>query len=185
MNDPSPPLPKSSSIPNPGGSEIEVKAIWLPLVPIAEITPPWALSRVFGKDCDIVVVLDGDTPVSAVMNFYFRDTVMPYYGGGTVNARKTGANDFLYWEVMRRAAARGYRRFDFGRSRANSGPFAFKKNWGFEPEWLEYEFKLKDGAKLPQISPANPKYAMFISAWKKLPLPVANFLGPMLIRYLG
>jgi FemAB-related protein (PEP-CTERM system-associated) len=144
-----------------------------------------ALLRVFGKDCDIVTVLDRGKPVSAVMNFYFRDTVMPYYGGGIAEARKSGANDFLYWEVMRRAAARGYRRFDFGRSKANSGAFAFKKNWGFEPEWLEYEYRLKEGASLPHISPANPKFGLFIAAWKKLPLPVANFLGPMLIRYLG
>jgi FemAB-related protein (PEP-CTERM system-associated) len=144
-----------------------------------------ALRRVFGKDCDIVVILDGEKPVSAVMNFYFRDTVMPYYGGGIAEARKNGANDFLYWEVMRRAAERGYRRFDFGRSKADSGAFAFKKNWGFEPEWLEYEYRLKAGASLPHISPSNPKFGLFIAAWKKLPLSVANFLGPMLIRYLG
>jgi FemAB-related protein (PEP-CTERM system-associated) len=144
-----------------------------------------ALLRVFGNDCDIVVILDGEKPVSAVMNFYFRGTVMPYYGGGIAEARKTGANDFLYWEVMRRAAERGYRQFDFGRSKADSGAFAFKKNWGFEPEWLEYEYWLKKGARLPQISPSNPKFGFFIAAWKKLPLPVANLLGPMLIRYLG
>src|SRR5438105_4698462 len=40
-----------------------------------------ALKQTFGNDCDIVVVLDDGKPVSAVMNFYFKDTVMPYYGG--------------------------------------------------------------------------------------------------------
>ncbi len=95
-----------------------------------------ALLETFGSDCDIVVITDGGTSVSAVMNFYFKDSVMPYYGGGTAAARRNGANDLLYWEVMRRAAARGYRKFDFGRSKANTGAFAFKKNWGFEPSWL-------------------------------------------------
>ena len=144
-----------------------------------------ALQRAFGPDCDIVVVLDDGNPVSAVMNFYFKDTVMPYYGGGTAAARRNGANDFLYWEVMRRAAERGYRRFDFGRSKAGTGAFAFKKNWGFEPQWLEYEYRLKPGTSLPEKNPANPKYAVFISAWKRLPLPIANILGPLLIRGLG
>lgn len=144
-----------------------------------------ALKRIFGDDCDIVVILDGRRPVSAVMNFYFKDTVMPYYGGGIADARRSGANDFLYWEVIRRAAGRGYRRFDFGRSKVNTGAFAFKKNWGFEPEWLEYEFRLKPGTRMPEKNPSNPKYALLISMWKRLPLPVANLLGPMLIRHLG
>jgi FemAB-related protein (PEP-CTERM system-associated) len=144
-----------------------------------------ALSSYFGSDCDIVVVLDGGVPVSAVMNFYFRDTVMPYYGGGITAARRTGANDLLYWEVMRRAAQRGYRRFDFGRSKAQTGAFAFKKNWGFEPEWLEYEYYLKPGTALPDKNPTNPKYRIFIEMWKRFPVPLANFLGPFLIRGLG
>jgi FemAB-related protein (PEP-CTERM system-associated) len=144
-----------------------------------------ALHDVFGSDCDIVIVRDGKAPVSAVMSFYFKDTVLPYYGGGTKGARRNGANDFLYWEVMRRAARRGYRRFDFGRSKAGTGAFAFKKNWGFEPQWLEYEYWLPPGAALPDKSPNNPKYAGLIAIWKKLPLPVANFIGPFLIRGLG
>jgi len=144
-----------------------------------------ALLKVFGEDCDIVTILDAGAPVSSVMNFYFRDTVLPYYGGGTTAARRSGANDFLYWETMRRAALRGYRRFDFGRSKAGTGAFAFKKNWGFEPEWLEYEFYLKPGTAMPEKNPNNPKFALLIDIWKKLPLPVANFIGPFLVRSLG
>lgn len=144
-----------------------------------------ALKREFGPDCDVVVILDAGIPVSAVMSFYFKDTVLPYYGGGTVAARKSGANDFLYWEVIRRAAARGYRQFDFGRSKADTGPFAFKKNWGFEPDWLEYEFYLRPGMPLPEKNPTNPKFSLAIEAWKRLPLPVANFIGPFLVRNLG
>ncbi|HKU64845.1 MAG TPA: FemAB family XrtA/PEP-CTERM system-associated protein, partial [Rhizomicrobium sp.] len=78
------------------------------------------LKTVFGPDCDAVVIRDNGAPVSAVLNFYHKDTVLPYYGGGTVGARRNGANDFLYWEVMRRAVLRGYRRFDFGRSKAGT-----------------------------------------------------------------
>jgi FemAB-related protein (PEP-CTERM system-associated) len=143
------------------------------------------LKSMFGPDCDIVVIRDAGKPVSAVLNFYHKDTVLPYYGGGTAGARRTGANDFLYWEVMRRAALRGYRRFDFGRSKAGTGAFAFKKNWGFEPQWLEYEYHFRPGETMPDKNPLNPKYRLFIESWKKLPLPVANFIGPWIIRGLG
>ncbi len=143
------------------------------------------LKRVFGPDCDIVVITNEGRPVSAVLNFYYKDTVLPYYGGGTPDARRTGANDFLYWEVIRRAAARGYRRFDFGRSKAGTGAFAFKKNWGFEPQWLEYEYHLLPGCSPPDKNPLNPRYALMIEAWKRLPLFIANRIGPLLARSLG
>jgi FemAB-related protein (PEP-CTERM system-associated) len=144
-----------------------------------------ALLETFGKDCDIVTILDRGTPVSAVLNFYFKDTVLPYYGGGTAAARQNGANDFLYWEVMRRAAARGYRQFDFGRSKAGTGAFSFKKNWGFEPQWLEYEYWLRAGVAVPENNPSNPKYALLVNVWKRLPLSIANRLGPLLVRNLN
>lgn len=144
-----------------------------------------ALRASFGPDCDIMVVCEDAEPLSAVMNFYFRDTVMPYYAGGRRAARRNGANDFMYWEVMRRAADRGYRRFDFGRSKSETGAFAFKKNWGFEPQWLQYEYYLQPGAAIPEKNPNNPKYAALIALWKRLPLPVANLIGPFLVRGLG
>ena len=143
------------------------------------------LKKTFGSDCDIVVIRDDGAPVSAVLNFYHKDTVLPYYGGGTSGARRNGANDFLYWEVMRRAAARGYRRFDFGRSKAGTGAFAFKKNWGFEPQPLHYEYCLYKFDAVPQNNPANPKYRLLIETWRRIPIRVANWLGPMVVRNLG
>ncbi len=71
-------------------------------------------------------------PVSSVMSFYFRDEVLPYYAGDMPIARDLAANDFKYWELMRRAVARGCRTFDYGRSKVGTGPYNFKKNWGFE-----------------------------------------------------
>jgi FemAB-related protein (PEP-CTERM system-associated) len=143
------------------------------------------LKRAFGADCDVVTVLDGGRPVASVMNFYFRDTVLPYYGGGTSEAREVAGNDFMYWEVMRRAAERGFRVFDYGRSKRGTGAFAFKKNWGFEPTPLVYEFYLRRGGDIPDVNPLNPKYRLFIAAWQRLPLPLANLVGPFLARDLA
>ena len=143
------------------------------------------LIRVFPDSCDIVVVREDDRPVSAMLNFYFRDTVFPYHGGGTKRARLNPANDLVYWEVMRGAARRGLRYFDFGRSRADSGPFEYKKGWGFKPDWLEYEYYLGAGRSLPNKSPSNPRYDLAIRLWQMLPVRVANGLGPLLVRNLG
>jgi FemAB-related protein (PEP-CTERM system-associated) len=138
------------------------------------------------RDCaDIVTILDGETAIASVMNFYFRDEVLPYYGGGTAGARQRAGNDFMYWEVMRRAADRGFRLFDFGRSKIGTGAHAFKHNWGFVPEKLYYRYKLAEGASIPDHNPLNPKYRLFIAGWKRLPLPVANVLGPPIVRGLG
>ena len=119
------------------------------------------------------------------MSFYFRDQVLPYYGGGTREAREVAGNDFMYWELMRRASERGVRVFDYGRSKKGTGPYSFKKNWGFEPTPLHYEYLLVKAKTLPEVNPLNPKYRLFIEGWKRLPLPLTNFLGPMISRNLG
>lgn len=143
------------------------------------------LQREFGADCETLVVLAEGRAISGVMSFYFRDEVLPYYGGGTAAARDVAANDFMYWEVMRRAALRGCRLFDFGRSKRGTGAFDFKRYWGFEPEPLYYHYLLRRGDKPPELNPLNPKLSLFIALWKRLPLSVANRLGPPIVRYLG
>jgi len=143
------------------------------------------LKEVFGNDCEILTILNGDTVVSGVMSFFFRDEVLPYYGGGTAEARRLKANDFMYWEVMRRAAEHGIAVFDYGRSKRDSGSYHFKKNWGFEPEPMRYEYALIRSDSIPEINPLNPRYRFFIDLWKRLPLPVSRLIGPLLARNLG
>lgn len=143
------------------------------------------LAETFGDDMDVLTIRHGEQAVAAVMNFYWRDEVLPYYGGGTAAARQCHANDFMYWEVMRRAAARGCRVFDFGRSKLGTGAFAFKKNWGFAAETLAHHFLLAPGAAMPDHNPLNPKYRLLVAGWKRLPLPVANLLGPHVVRGVG
>lgn len=139
----------------------------------------------FRDQAQILTVTHESRPVASVISFFFRDEVLPYYGGGTVAARDLAANDFMYWEVLRRAVEAGYRCFDFGRSKVGSGSFNFKRHWRFEPEPLFYEHHLVGGNAIPQRNPQNPKYALAIALWKRLPLAVANRIGPVLARGLG
>ena len=143
------------------------------------------LREEFRASSDIVTVTHNGQPVASVLNFYFREEVLPFYGGGTHSARSLAANDFMYWEVMRRACERGYRVFDFGRSKVGTGSYAFKCNWGFQPTPLVYQFHLARGRSIPDLNPLNPKLAAFIAGWKRLPLPVATRLGPLIVRGIG
>ena len=144
------------------------------------------LREVFGNDCDVLMITQAGRDVAGVMNFYFRDQVLPYYGGGIAVARDIrGCNHFMYWDLMRRSAERGCRLFDFGRSKEGTGPYTFKKNYGFTPEPLHYEYFLVKAQDVPNVNPTNPKYQLLIKAWEKLPLPVANTIGPFLARSLG
>jgi FemAB-related protein (PEP-CTERM system-associated) len=138
----------------------------------------------FQGSCETTVISHQGTDVAGVMSFYFRDEVLPYYAGSTRAARELRANDFMYWDLMCRSAAKGVTMFDYGRSKVGSGSYSFKKNWGFSPEPLAYEYYLVKAKAVPAINPNNPKYRSFINGWKRLPLPLANDIGPFLSRNL-
>lgn len=144
------------------------------------------LMDTFGPDCEVLTVCSADgRPLSSVLSFYFRDEVLPYYAGDDEAARDLAANDFKYWELMRRACARGLKVFDYGRSKVGTGPYAFKKNWGFEPTPLHYEYRLYKRESIPQNNPSNAKYKLLIATWRRMPLALANWLGPYIVRNLG
>jgi FemAB-related protein (PEP-CTERM system-associated) len=139
----------------------------------------------FGDEADILTVRHGGTPIASVLSLYWRGTVMPYWGGGTAAARGLRANDLMYYALMNHARGRGCTRFDFGRSKAGTGPAAFKRNWGFEGEPLAYAKFAADGEAPRDINPLNPKYRLQVALWQKLPLSLANRIGPMIARGLG
>ena len=145
-----------------------------------------ALLQEFGKDAEVLTVQGPQgQALSSVLSFYFRDEVLPYYAGDDESARDQAANDFKYWELMRRACARGLKTFDYGRSKQGTGSFAFKKNWGFEPQPLRYEYCLYKRDAVPQNNPANAKYRLLIDTWRRMPIGLANWLGPFVVRNLG
>jgi FemAB-related protein (PEP-CTERM system-associated) len=144
-----------------------------------------AMVAEFGEDAHILTAWKDGRPLSSVFSFFFRGAVKPYWGGGIAEARQWRANEATYYELMCRAARRGCTRFDFGRSKVGTGPYAFKKNWGFEPEPLVYATRTADGVAQREINPLNPKYRLQVAAWRRLPLWLANVLGPPIARGLG
>ncbi len=144
-----------------------------------------AVLNAFGEEADILTVLHEGKPVASVLSLYHRGTVMPYWGGGTWDARRLRANDVMYYALMNHAREKGCQLFDFGRSKYGTGAFSFKKNWGFEPEPLGYATRTLDGEAARDVNPMSPKYRAQVALWQRLPLGVANRIGPMIARGLG
>jgi len=139
----------------------------------------------FGEDADILTVRREGRAVASVLSLYHRGAVMPYWGGGTCDARRLRANDRMYFELMLHARRRGCTHFDFGRSKTNSGAYHFKRNWGFEPEPLAYATWTDSGQAARDADPTSAKHAAQIAVWQRLPLALANRLGPLIARGLG
>ncbi len=143
------------------------------------------LASAFGSDCEFFFIRREGQPVASLLNFYFRDQVLPYYAGSAGDGRDGEVHPFMYWALMNHAAARGARVFDFGRSPIGSGGWSFKKNFGFEPQPLAYEYRLVRASHAPEVDPKSPGYALLVNTWRHLPRWVANAVGPWAARQIG
>jgi FemAB-related protein (PEP-CTERM system-associated) len=143
------------------------------------------LTRVFGPAVQVHLVRRGREPLAAVMTFSFRDTLIAYYSGTASHAdREYKASNFMYMALQEWAVEQGFRRFDFGRSRADAGAFSFKKHQGFEPEQLHYRYHLVRARRVPSFTPSNPRTATLRKAWQRLPHWAVARLSNGLARYL-
>lgn len=144
-----------------------------------------AVLDAFGEQADVLTVRHQGRPVASVITLYHRGAAMPYWGGGAHEARALRANDRMYYELMLHARRRGCILFDFGRSKTGSGAYHFKRNWGFEPEPLTYAAWTAPGAAKREADPTSSKLSLQIKLWQRLPLSVANRLGPLIARGIG
>jgi len=136
----------------------------------------------FGDRCETTVVWHGEKAIAGALSFRFRDWILPYYGGSLMEGRRLAANNFLYWEVMKRALERGLQHFDFGRSKMGTGAHAFKCQWNMREYPLPYQYYLAGRKEMPNFSPTNPRFKSAIALWKHLPFSVTKLLGPRLVR---
>lgn len=140
----------------------------------------------FPDQSNIVKVYYDDRVIASVLVFYFKDRVMPYYGGALreYNNNKIAPNNFMYWELMKYGIENGYKIFDFGRSKVDTGPYHFKRHFGMTPTPLNYQYYLVRKKELPNLNPTNSKFQFMIKLWQKLPLSIANRLGPHIVKYI-
>lgn len=131
----------------------------------------------------LVVVRDSGSgrAVAGALTWRWRDTVEVPWASSLREFNAMAPNNLLYWTIIQRAIEAGARVLDFGRSTPGEGTFQFKRQWGAEPLPLCWEYDLTNGT-LPDQSPKNPKFGLAIRLWKRLPLPIANAIGPHIVR---
>jgi FemAB-related protein (PEP-CTERM system-associated) len=139
--------------------------------------------KTFGDRCRIFLVDFEGKSVAGVLVFFYKDQVLPYYGGALKEYFHLAPSDFMYWELMRYGAAHGFKIFDFGRSKKGTGSFNFKRHWGFEARPLPYFYYQIKNRSIPDTSSLNPKLQWAIRIWRNLPLKLTMALGPRIVRH--
>jgi len=143
-----------------------------------------AVLEKFEDESKLHVVRLGGKPVAAGLVLAHRSVLEIPWASSLREVSRTSVNMLLYWSVLEDAANRGFSRFDFGRSTKGSGTHRFKLQWGAKEQQLRWHYWLPAGRSMPRLSPSNPKYRGAIALWRKLPVPVANLLGPHIVRNL-
>lgn len=159
-----------------------VHRLGTPVFPKALFTQVMAA---FGDAADIAVCFEKGEPVTAVLSLYHNGACMPYWSGANMRSRALFSVDLTHYQLMRRVRDEGCTIFDFGRSKVGTGPAKWKKTWGFTPEPLIYAQRAAPGREPRDINPLSPQYQRKVELWKKLPLSVANLVGPHIARGLG
>jgi FemAB-related protein (PEP-CTERM system-associated) len=143
-----------------------------------------ALVEMFKDKTNILVVKSGQRCIASVLTFFYKDTVLPFYGGCIPGFFELNPNNYMYLKLQEYGAEKGYKFFDFGRSRKDSGSYHFKINQGFNPNQLHYQYYLNKARKIPEISPSNKSFDLAKSAWRQLPLFLTKWLGPEIYKYV-
>lgn len=138
----------------------------------------------FPKDARLCCVYLQDQVMAAGFLYGFRHTLEIPWAASDRRYARIAPNMMLYGAVLKYACEQGYQVFDFGRSSKDSGTYRFKEQWGARPVQLHWHYWLQSGDRLPELNPQNPKYQLAIETWKRLPLPLANWLGPRVSKYL-
>jgi FemAB-related protein (PEP-CTERM system-associated) len=138
----------------------------------------------FRKHCRLFGVRKNKKAIAGVLCLYFRDQVMPYYGGALAEHNKESPNNFMYWNLISQSCREGYRYFDFGRSKRGTGSFDFKSSWSMEVTELPYRYQLVRASEVPQLSPIDQKFRLPVSLWKRMPFACTKILGPRVVRWI-
>jgi len=143
-----------------------------------------SLRSEFPKQVRLFGVRKGKTAIAGVLCCYFRNQVLPYYGGALTEYYKDSPNNFMYWNLIAQSCKEGFQQFDFGRSKRGTGSFNFKSAWSMQVTELPYRYHLAKAKEVPHLSPVDKKFQLPVAAWKRMPYSWTKVLGPRLIRWI-
>jgi FemAB-related protein (PEP-CTERM system-associated) len=140
------------------------------------------IMRVFPNDTWIVTVMLKSQPLAAALLCGFRTMVEIPWASSDRRFNHLAPNMLLYSGALEYACRKGFTVFDFGRTTPESGTYKFKAQWGAKTVPLSWKYWMASGEELPDVSPRNPKYQLAVQLWQRLPLSVANCIGPLVVR---
>jgi FemAB-related protein (PEP-CTERM system-associated) len=140
----------------------------------------------FGERADVLTVRLGGQAVAAMLVLKHDDTWADPIASSRVEFKHLNANMLLYWEALRQAMLSGAKRFDFGRSKKESGTYRFKRQWGAREAPLDY-YTYVDGVRVESASTdayRGGKAALFAKFWTRLPSSFQRLVGPEIRRFI-
>ena len=138
--------------------------------------------RACREDVRILTLSQGGRAVAATLAIKFRDFLELPWIASLPDERKQYSTVLLYWIALEWGIQNGFRRVDLGRCTPGGGVYQFKRQWGCEEIALHWYYWLAPGMQVPHLRPDNPRYRLAVRLWQKLPLGVANWLGPRIVR---
>lgn len=152
--------------------------------PVYSVTFFAAILETFRNAASIAVARYQGIPVAAGFLLGYKQRLEIPWAASLRKYNVFGSNMLLYWEVLKKAIEDGYQVFDFGRSSIDSGTYRFKKQWGTRERPLFWHYWIRPGQAMPNLTPNNPRYRLAIRLWQRLPLPIANSIGPFVVKNL-
>lgn len=141
----------------------------------------------FKEETGLLVVYDtNDRPIGAGLHFRFKNLLALPWVSSLRDSFKLNPNIIMYWELIKWGCQNGAKTFDFGRSTIDSGTYEYKRQWGAIPVplyWHQYSKNV--GSAIEAIDSTSKKNQLMIELWKKLPLSVANVVGPKLRKSIS
>ena len=134
-----------------------------------------------GAVAELCCAYDGARPIAAALLIHGAGTTEVPSASSLREYNPSNVNMAMYWHLLTRAIDRGQATFDFGRSTIDGSTFAFKKQWGATPSPANWQYHVRHGT-INAARPDNTRYNMAIRLWKRLPLAIANQLGPRIVR---
>ena len=137
----------------------------------------------YGENAKMGLVFKDDQPIGCGMILFTNHQVSVPWASTLREFNRLSPNMMLYWNFLKFASDHEKKIFDFGRSTLNEGTYRFKKQWGAVPEQLYWYCLNMEYSK--DSSSSGRSRELLEQIWQKMPLAVANYIGPKVRKYIS
>lgn len=148
------------------------------------------LKLAFGHQMLVGLVFLEDQPVGAGIVLLNGNQACIPWASTLDQYNHLAPNMLLYWTLLSHVCDQGCQVFDFGRSTMGEGTYRFKKQWGAKPYELVWTDWIADDDSHQAVNQIQKQTAgsrlrpLVERLWRRLPLALANWVGPKLRRYI-